>query len=46
MIVVFLGSLDVVRFAQLQPGELQLPIAVREEVELFLRRSCPAYLPM
>jgi DNA topoisomerase 2-associated protein PAT1 len=42
MIVVFLGSLDVVRSAQLQPGELQLPTAVREEVELFSQAVMPS----
>jgi DNA topoisomerase 2-associated protein PAT1 len=42
MIVVFLGSLDVVRFAQLQPGELQLPNTVREGVELFSQAVMPS----
>ncbi|KAH0565422.1 hypothetical protein GP486_001198 [Trichoglossum hirsutum] len=42
MIVVFLGSLDVVRFAQLQPGELQLPSTVREGVELFSQAVMPS----
>ncbi|KAI9773983.1 MAG: hypothetical protein M1839_001934 [Geoglossum umbratile] len=42
MIVVFLSAIDVVRFAQLQPGELQLPTAVREEVELFSQAVMPS----
>lgn len=42
MIVVHVGVLDVVRLAQLQPGERQLPSAVREEVELFSQAVMPS----
>ena len=42
MIVVHLGLLDVVRLAQLQAGEHQLPSAVREEVELFSQAVMPS----
>ncbi|KZF19385.1 hypothetical protein L228DRAFT_241624 [Xylona heveae TC161] len=41
MVVVHLDVLDVVRGAHLQPNEQQLPVAVREEVELF----CQAVMP-
>jgi DNA topoisomerase 2-associated protein PAT1 len=42
MVVVHLGVLDVVRLAQLQPGETQLPAAVREDVELFSAAVMPS----
>ncbi|KAI9886124.1 MAG: hypothetical protein M1823_002084 [Watsoniomyces obsoletus] len=42
MIVVHIGVLDVVRRAQLRPGERQLPNQVREEVELFLQAVMPS----
>jgi DNA topoisomerase 2-associated protein PAT1 len=35
MIVAHLGVLDVVRLALLQPGEVQLPSAVRKDIDLF-----------
>lgn len=41
MIVVHLGVLDVVRLAQLRPGETVLPASTREDVELF----CQAVMP-
>lgn len=42
MIVVHIGILDVVRLAQLQPGESQLPAAIREEIELFSQAVMPS----
>ena len=42
MIVVHIGILDVVRLAQFQPGESQLPSAVREEIELFSQSVMPS----
>ena len=42
MIVIHLGLLDVIRLAQLQDGEQQLPAAVREEVELFSQAVMPS----
>ncbi len=42
MIMVHIGVLDVVRRAQLRPGERQLPNQVREEVELFLQAVMPS----
>lgn len=42
MIVVHIGVLDVVRRAQLRPGERQLPSAVREDVELFSQAVMPS----
>ncbi|SLM40290.1 Topoisomerase II-associated protein PAT1 [Lasallia pustulata] len=41
MIVVHLDLLDVIRLAQLQPNEIHLPTAVREEVELFSQAVMP-----
>lgn len=42
MIVIHLDFLDVIRLAQLQPNEIQLPTAVREEVELFSQAVMPS----
>ena len=42
MIMFHIGVLDVVRRAQLRPGERQLPAAVREEVELFSQAVLPS----
>ncbi|KAI9794373.1 MAG: hypothetical protein M1816_005442 [Peltula sp. TS41687] len=42
MIVVHIGILDVVRQAQLQPNEHQLPSAIREEVEIFSQAVMPS----
>ncbi|KAI9836401.1 MAG: hypothetical protein M1819_001431 [Sarea resinae] len=42
MIVVHLDQLDVIRRAHLQPGEVVLPTAVREEVELFSQAVMPS----
>ncbi|KAI9831735.1 MAG: hypothetical protein M1826_003066 [Phylliscum demangeonii] len=42
MIVVHVGILDVVRLAQLLPGERQPPAAVREEVDLFSQAVMPS----
>ena len=42
LVVVHVGVLDVVRLAQLQPSERQLPTAVREEVELFSQAVMPS----
>ena len=42
MIVVHIGILDVVRLAQLQPGESQLPAAIREEIEIFSQAVMPS----
>lgn len=41
MIVIHLNVLDVIRRAQPQPNGAQLPIAVREEVELFSQAIMP-----
>lgn len=41
MIVIHLNVLDVIRQAQLQPNEAQLPVAVREEIELFSQAVIP-----
>lgn len=42
MIVVHIGILDVVRQAQLQPNEHQLPAAIRDEVEIFSQAVMPS----
>ena len=42
MIIIHLDFLDVIRLAQLQPNEIQLPTAVREEVELFSQAVMPS----
>lgn len=42
MIIVHLDVLDVIRLAQLQPNEVQLPTALREEVELFSQAVMPS----
>ncbi|KAI9842590.1 MAG: hypothetical protein M1837_007028 [Sclerophora amabilis] len=42
MIVAHIGLLDVVRNAQLQSGETQLPASVREQVELFSHAVMPS----
>ncbi|KAI9809192.1 MAG: hypothetical protein M1825_002483 [Sarcosagium campestre] len=42
MLIFHVGVLDVVRLAQLRPGEHQLPTAVREEVELFSQAVMPS----
>ncbi|KAJ5558259.1 Topoisomerase II-associated protein PAT1 [Penicillium sp. DV-2018c] len=44
MIVVHLDSLDVVRLAQPVPGEAQLPLGVREAVDLFSLAVMPCLL--
>ncbi|OJD27739.1 hypothetical protein ACJ73_00870 [Blastomyces percursus] len=44
MIIVHLDSLDVVQRAQLQPGESQPPLAVREEIDLFSHAVMPSLL--
>jgi DNA topoisomerase 2-associated protein PAT1 len=44
IIVVHLDALDVVRRGQLQPGENQPPVAVREEIELFSQTVMPSLL--
>ena len=44
MIVVNLDTLDVVRRAQLMPGETQLSLAVREAIELFSQAVMPSLL--
>ncbi|KAI9803343.1 MAG: hypothetical protein M1833_000860 [Piccolia ochrophora] len=42
MIIFHVGVLDVVRRAQVQHGERQLPTAVREEIDLFLQTVIPS----
>jgi DNA topoisomerase 2-associated protein PAT1 len=42
LILVHLDILDVIRHAQLQPGETQLPLIVREEVDLFVQAVIPS----
>ena len=42
MIVIHLNVLDVIRLAQPQPNETQLPSAAREEVELFSQAVMPS----
>jgi DNA topoisomerase 2-associated protein PAT1 len=42
LILVHLDVLDVIRHAQLQPGETQLPLIVREEVDLFVQAVVPS----
>ena len=42
MIVIHLNVLDVIRLAQPQPNEAQLPITTREEVELFSQAVMPS----
>lgn len=44
MIIVHLDSLDVVRNAQLPPGESQPPVPVREEIDLFSHAVMPSLL--
>ncbi|PGH35682.1 DNA topoisomerase 2-associated protein PAT1 [[Emmonsia] crescens] len=44
MIIVHLDSLDVVQRAQLQPGESQPPLAVRDEIDLFSHAVMPSLL--
>jgi DNA topoisomerase 2-associated protein PAT1 len=44
IIVVHLDALDVVRRGQLQSGENQPPVAVREEIELFSQTVMPSLL--
>ncbi|KAK2770297.1 hypothetical protein FQN53_005646 [Emmonsiellopsis sp. PD_33] len=44
MIIVHLDSLDVVQRAQLQPGEAQPSLAVREEIDLFSHAVMPSLL--
>lgn len=42
MIVIHLNVLDVIRLAQPQPNEIQLPSTAREEVELFSQAVMPS----
>ncbi|KAI9673059.1 MAG: hypothetical protein M1829_004373 [Trizodia sp. TS-e1964] len=42
IIIVYLGSLDVVRLGHLQAGEQQIPAKVREEIELFSQTVMPS----
>ncbi|EEP75864.1 conserved hypothetical protein [Uncinocarpus reesii 1704] len=44
MIIVHLDTLDVIQRAQLQPGEIQPPGPVREEIDLFSQAVMPSLL--